>query len=139
VDEGSPRVSGVVTNCTGCQIEYHRDTGAVTIRYCADHDAETHEDVVTERDRLYRSLRRMADGAHAGEYADAKAALDEATALLSELGERDAPAPLFGGDMYTRHCHRHPAGGRERHAHNGSVDHAHPDRRLGPAYDHDVY
>ena len=43
------------------------------------------ERVQGERDRLYRSLRRMADGMHAGVYDDARAALDEATALLGEL------------------------------------------------------
>ena len=38
--------------------------------------------------RLYASLRRMANGMHAGDHGDAKAALDEASALLGELGGR---------------------------------------------------
>lgn len=66
--------------------------------------------------------------------------------LVDQSPERDTGATgpttvpaLFTGDEYTRHSHRHPAGGRERHAHTGSAEHAHPDRQLGPAYDHDVY
>jgi type II secretory pathway component PulJ len=37
---------------------------------------------------LYASLRRMANGMHSGDYEDAKGALDEASALLGELGDR---------------------------------------------------
>jgi len=91
--EDAPLVSGV-TNCGGCQIEYHRETGAATLLYCADHDAEHHECELEEAEaegrQLYTALRRMADGAHDGDYADAKAALDQATVLLRRLAERYA-------------------------------------------------
>jgi len=44
------------------------------------------ERVQGEARELYAALRRMADGMHTGDYADTKAALDQATTLLSRLG-----------------------------------------------------
>jgi hypothetical protein len=40
---------------------------------------------------LYAALLRLASGMHAGDHDDAKAALDEASALLGRLGDRYYP------------------------------------------------